>query len=105
QPGNHLISLDDPRYPSRLKEIGDPPLALFVTGDPEVLSTIQLAIVGSRNPSPVGIDNARAFAGTLSASGLVITSGLALGVDGAAHEAALDAGGLTVAVCGTGLDR
>jgi DNA processing protein len=104
QPGHHFLTADDPCYPARLRELGDTP-ALYAIGDPEVLQQPQLAIVGSRHPTPAGLDNTRAFASTLASRGFVITSGLALGVDGAAHEAALSAGGLTVAVCGTGLDR
>jgi DNA processing protein len=101
----HLVTLEDPRYPARLRQTEGAPLALFVLGDPELLALPQLAIVGSRNPTPGGLDNARAFAASLAQAGLVITSGLALGIDGAAHRGALEAGGLTLAVCGTGLDR
>lgn len=102
---HHLIAWDDPRYPPRLKQTEGAPLLLFVAGDPEVLLLPQLAIVGSRNPTPAGLDNARAFAANLARAGLVITSGLALGIDGAAHDGALQGEGLTLAVCGTGLDR
>jgi DNA processing protein len=105
QPGHHLIAPDDTRYPVRLRQIENAPPALFVVGDPEVLAQPQLAIVGSRNPTPAGLDNAQAFAASLARAGLVITSGLALGIDAAAHQGALAAGGLTLAVCGTGLDR
>ena len=104
-PRRHLVSWEDAAYPSALREIASPPPVLFVVGDPDVLGTVQLAIVGSRNPTPQGQGNAKNFAGYLARQGLVITSGLALGVDGIAHQAALDAGGLTIAVCGTGLDR
>ncbi|MGH8552168.1 MAG: DNA-processing protein DprA, partial [Methylococcales bacterium] len=105
QPGHQAVTLDDPRYPSRLKEIAVPPPVLFVTGEVSLLSTPQLAIVGSRNPSPSGIDIARDFAANLCGSGLTITSGMALGIDGAAHEGCLAAGGKTIAVLGTGPDR
>jgi DNA processing protein len=105
QPDHHLITPDDPRYPDRLRQIERTPPSLFVLGDPEVLALPQLAIVGSRNPTPAGVDNAQAFAASLARAGLVITSGLALGIDAAAHQGALAAGGLTLAVCGTGLDR
>jgi DNA processing protein len=88
-----------------LREIPDPPPLLFVHGDPEVLHTPQLAMVGSRNPSVSGSETAREFAYHLATSGLSITSGLAIGIDGASHAGALDAGGITIAVTGTGLDR
>ena len=103
--GNTVLTLLDPDYPPLLREIADPPAFLYVRGDPALLSFPQLAIVGSRNPTPVGRDTARAFARALAGAGLTITSGLALGIDGAAHEGALDAGGHTIAVAGTGLDR
>jgi DNA processing protein len=99
-----LIGHGDPAYPPLLAGIPDPPLALFVRGDVGVLSEPQLAIVGSRNPTPGGRDTAQAFASHLARCGLTITSGLAAGIDAAAHEGALDGGGATVAVCGTGLD-
>ena len=101
----HLLGFDDPRYPELLRGIASPPPVLFVRGDPALLSQPQLAVVGSRAATPQGLDNARAFAAELARRGLVVTSGLALGVDGAAHQGALDAAGATVAVCGTGLDR
>lgn len=104
-PDRHLITRDDPRYPERLRQLEGAPLALFVVGDPELLALPQLAIVGSRNPTPAGLDNAKAFAENLAAAGLIITSGLALGIDAAAHQGALAGKGLTIAVCGTGLDR
>lgn len=105
EPGRSLLTIDDPRYPARLAEIGDPPLALFCIGDPELLGTPQLAIVGARQATPQGLENAQAFAEAAARRALVVTSGLALGIDGAAHRGALAAKGLTVAVCGTGLDR
>ncbi len=101
----HLITLDDPRYPSRLRELPDAPPLLYVVGDPELLTLAQLAVVGSRNPTPDGRADARRFAAHLARCGLVITSGLALGVDGAAHEGALEAEGGTVAVLACGVDR
>lgn len=101
----HLLPLSDPRYPARLRAIGDPPPLLYVEGDPEVLAYPALAIVGTRHPTPAGRETAHAFARHLAASGLIVASGLALGIDAAAHEGALDADGLTVAVAGTGLDR
>ncbi|MFO1354943.1 MAG: DNA-processing protein DprA [Gammaproteobacteria bacterium] len=104
-PDHHLISWDDPRYPALLRQIPDPPVALFVRGDPACLAVPQLAIVGSRNASPGGAATARAFATHLARCGLGITSGLALGIDAAAHAGALAGGGTTVAVLGTGPDR
>jgi DNA processing protein len=105
QPGCHALGLDDPAYPARLREIAHPPPLLFVQGDPDWLNAPQLAIVGSRHASPQGLENAQAFAAELARRGLTITSGMALGIDGAAHAGALAGGGGTVAVCGTGLDR
>lgn len=102
---NHLITLDHPAYPEHLKSFYDPPWALFVKGDPEVLSTIQIAVVGSRNASQIGLQNAFEFSQYLASNGVSITSGLALGVDTQAHKGALNAAGITVAVVATGLDR
>lgn len=102
---HHLIPFDHEDYPSLLRAITSPPAALFVTGDPAVLWHPQIAIVGSRNPTAGGIDHARAFSAELVRLGLSVTSGLASGIDASAHEAALDAGGQTIAVTGTGLDR
>lgn len=102
----HLITLGDPRYPAELLQTQDPPSLLYVLGRPEALQHPQrLAIVGSRNPTPQGVLNARQFAQALGQAGACVVSGLALGVDGAAHEGALEAGALTIAVVGTGLDR
>ncbi len=105
QPGNDLILLDDARYPERLATIPVPPPLLFTRGDVSLLQHPQLAVVGSRHPSQGGRNNAVAFARHLAAAGLGITSGLAMGIDAAAHEGALQAGGITIAVTGTGLDR
>jgi DNA processing protein len=104
EPSHHLLPRDDERYPPLLNDVPSPPAALFVVGDPDVLWRPQLAVIGSRNPTAGGRDNARNFAGELSRRGMTITSGMAAGIDSVAHEAALDAGGLTVAVTGTGLD-
>lgn len=101
----HLVTLHDARYPEWLKTITTPPLALFVRGDAGLLAQPQLAMVGARAATPQGLENARGFAAELSRRGLLITSGLATGVDGAAHQGALDAQVPTLAVCGTGLDR
>ena len=105
QPGHHLITRTDSRYPELLGEIPRPPLALFVNGDPELLGMTQFAVVGSRNPTAGGREHAREFSTYLARAGFVITSGLALGIDGEAHDAVLEAEGATVAVTGTGLDR
>jgi len=102
--GTHLLARPDPRYPSRLAELTDAPLVLYVRGDPGALSDPQLAMVGSRNPTPGARETTLAFARHLAACGLTITSGLAIGIDGAAHEGALEAG-RTLAVMGTGPDR
>lgn len=101
----HFINIQDERYPETLKEVVQAPLALFCQGDVALLGEPQIAIVGARAASPEGLDNARKFASILAKAGLVVTSGLAQGVDGAAHRGALDADGGTIAVCGTGLDR
>lgn len=105
QPGQHLLMWDDPRYPALLAELHDAPPLLFVAGNVGLLEQPQVAVVGSRRASRPGLDTAEAFARSLAGGGLVITSGLALGIDGAAHRAALDVGGRTVAVLGTGLQR
>lgn len=104
-PGHHFIAWEAPLFPPLLKEISDAPVGLYVRGDPALLAAPQLAIVGSRNPTPTGRDNAYEFASHLAKCGLAITSGLAYGIDTAAHEGALaSASGTTIAVCGTGLD-
>jgi DNA processing protein len=103
--GRSLLTWNDPRYPAALREIVLPPVALFCQGDVELLARPQLAIVGARSATPQGLENAHAFAAELTRRGLLVTSGLAQGIDGAAHRGALDAGGATVAVCATGLDR
>ncbi len=101
----HIIALIDSRYPALLKEIPDPPPILFVRGDIDLLTQPQLAMVGSRNPSASGSQLAHDFAASLSRRNLTITSGLALGIDAASHQGALNADGKTIAVAGTGLDR
>ncbi|HEY6087506.1 MAG TPA: DNA-processing protein DprA [Burkholderiaceae bacterium] len=104
-PNHHVLALGDPEYPALLLQTADPPLLLYAQGRLDLLGAPALAVVGSRNPSAQGLDNARAFAGHLSRAGLTIVSGLALGIDGAAHEGGLAGRGSTVAVVGTGLDR
>ncbi len=108
EPGHHLLTLADSAYPPSLLELHDPPLVLYVHGDPASLRRTALAIVGARSATPAGQDNARAFARHLAAHGWCIVSGLAQGIDAAAHEGALQAGpegAGTVAVLGTGIDR
>jgi DNA processing protein len=105
QPNLHCLLFDDPRYPRLLREIPKPPPLLFVRGNPDCLSLPQLAIVGSRSPSGGGAENAERFAAYLAGCGLAVTSGLALGIDAAAHRGALSAGGITIAVMGTGIDK
>jgi DNA processing protein len=101
---HHLVCWGTPAYPMLLAELRDAPIAIYVRGDPELLCMPQLAIVGSRNPTPAGRENARGFASHLGRSGLTITSGLAIGIDAASHEGALPTAGRTIAVCGAGLD-
>ena len=105
QPNHHLLCWDDDDYPALLRRITGPPAALFVDGDPGCLWQPQIAVIGSRNPTSGGLEHARDFAATLARQGMTITSGLASGIDSAAHTAALDAGAKTIAVNGTGLDK
>lgn len=104
QPDCHILVRDDARYPWRLAEIPDPPPLLYVRGDVALLNEPQIAVVGSRNSSSAGDEITRYFARALAERGLVITSGLAVGIDAAAHTGALEAG-RTLAVLGTGADR
>jgi len=103
--GQTILTLADSAYPPALLEIADPPSLLYVRGDPALLKRRNLAIVGSRNATPQGLQTAENFARTLAGHGLGIISGLALGIDAAAHRGALAAGGDTIAVIGTGADR
>ena len=105
EPGHSLMVLGDADYPPRLLATADPPLLLWLQGRRELLGSPSIAVVGSRNPTAQGGDNARAFARALAQAGYTIVSGLALGVDAAAHEGAVEAGGATIAVVGTGLDQ
>lgn len=100
----HILIRDDPRYPPLLAESPSAPVLLFVRGDPGALKDPMLAIVGSRNPTSSGRETTREFASHLAACGLTIASGMAIGIDAAAHEGALE-NGRTVAVLGTGPDR
>jgi DNA processing protein len=99
-----MVSMDDPSYPPRLKEIYDPPLILRVRGNAEVLTKPGIAMVGTRHPTPYGSGMAERLACDLAAQGLVIISGMARGVDTASHRGAISAKGKTVAVFGTGVD-
>ncbi len=105
EPNHHLLTLHHPDYPPLLREIHNAPPVLFIHGNPALLSTKQLAIVGTRHPSSDGNKAAKEFAEYLSHQGFTITSGMALGIDGASHWGALTATGKTIAVAGTGLDR
>ena len=106
-PDHRIITLADKEYPQRLLESADPPSLLYVNGDPAYLNHPAIGIVGSRNATPQGLENARAFSKVLADAGFSIVSGLALGIDAAAHEGALrsDTRSGTIAVIGTGIDR
>lgn len=103
--GNSILLLNDKAYPPLLKEIYDPPMVLFVRGSLDILSAPQLAIVGARKPTKEGLYNSQLFATELSIAGLVVTSGLALGIDHAAHYASVKAQKPTIAILGTGLNE
>lgn len=105
--GEHrqVLAPGDAAYPEPLLQTADPPLLLYLQGRAELLASRSLAVVGSRQPSAQGLDHARSFARALGERGYTIVSGLALGIDAAAHEGALDAGAPTIAVMGTGPDR
>ncbi|MBI3376084.1 MAG: DNA-protecting protein DprA [Betaproteobacteria bacterium] len=103
-PGRYIIPLSDPAYPRLLYEIPDPPTLLFARGRLELADKAALAVVGSRNATPQGLANAESFAKSLSAAGLAVVSGLALGIDTAAHRGGLAGAGSTLAVLGTGVD-
>ena len=107
QSGHHLIQLEDDDYPESLREIHDPPPLLFAAGDRHCLSQQKLlvAMVGARKASQYGLNQARKMAAELADRGITIVSGLALGIDAASHEGALETGGITIAVLGTGCDR
>ena len=105
EPGNRILTLADLEYPQALLAGADPPVLLYAKGDVALLNRPMLAIVGSRNATRQGEENAAAFAEALSAAGLTIVSGMALGIDAAAHRGGLKGPGGTVAVVGTGPDR
>ncbi len=104
QPGCSIVTLGDAAYPARLLETPDPPSLLYIRGNPDLLQRPSLAIVGSRNATAQGVRNAERFARAFSEAGLTIVSGLALGIDGAAHRGALEGRASTAAVLGTGVD-
>lgn len=104
-PDHHVLCIDQPEYPLLLRQIHDAPSILFVKGQPEALRLPQLAVVGSRHPTRAGLKDCHDFSVHLARQGFAITSGLALGIDGAAHSAALDAGGITLAVLAHGMQQ
>ncbi len=101
----HILTISDKDYPQQLLNITDPPPILYICGDTTILNNSQIAVVGSRNPTPAGVAASKEFSEQLSKQGLIITSGLASGIDANAHIGAISAGGNTIAVCGTSLDR
>lgn len=101
---NHLLTLADDDYPRSLMEIADPPIVMYLKGRRELIATPGLAVVGSRNATPGGMQIAESFSQALSTAGLAIVSGMALGIDAAAHRGGLSARGSSIAVIGTGLD-
>lgn len=103
-PGQHLLTLADPRYPPMIAALPDPPPVLYLRGDPEALNRPAIALVGSRNATRDGLEIAQSVASAFARTGIVIASGLAAGIDSAAHRGALAAGGLTVGFIGTGAD-
>jgi len=103
-PDHHLVTLKDDNYPPLLKAIDDAPLLLFVHGDPTLLHSIQLAVVGSRNPSTGGMQTAREFSGQLAQCGMTVTSGMAVGIDYNSHVGVMSVNGKTIAILGNGPD-
>jgi len=102
--GAQLISIQDARYPRRLREIFDPPIVLFAIGRTEIMPTASIGVVGTRNPTPYGMAAAERLSADLTRAGLTIVSGMARGIDACAHQAALKEGGETIAVLGCGVD-
>ena len=102
--GARMVSIQDPLYPQRLRNIYDPPLVLFVRGRVELLDSLGIGMVGTRRPTPYGMAAVERLSGDLVRAGLTINSGMARGIDTAAHKAALAAGGNTIAVLGCGVD-
>ncbi len=104
-PGHYLVPLGHPHYPQLLAAIPDPPALLYVDGQPHILNDTSIAIVGSRQPTPGGRETAQSMAAQLAATGMAVVSGLAEGIDSAAHHGALRGQGVTIAVFGNGIDR
>ncbi len=104
-PNNHIVTLSDPDYPQALLSAFDPPMLLYVKGRRELLNRPALAVVGSRNATSQGLGNAEAFSRAASAAGLCIVSGMAQGIDAAAHAGGLRERGSSIGVVGTGLDK
>jgi len=102
--GHHLLVLGQANYPSLLAQIADPPVLLFCRGNLDALDQFKIAMVGSRNPTNMGVKHAEQFARQLASIGIAVTSGLALGIDGASHRGALSVDGITLAVLGSGCD-
>lgn len=105
KPQHHILAFPHDHYPARLREISDPPAVLFVKGNPALLNGQQLAVVGSRNPSFYGKQAAKSFAANIAKQNIIVTSGLATGIDGISHEATLSVNRPTIAVTGSGQDR
>lgn len=104
EPGNHILTLADADYPQALLNIADPPVLLYIKGRAELLAASSLAVVGSRNATVQGIQNSERFSEAASRAGLTVVSGLALGIDAAAHQGGLRGNGASIAVIGTGID-
>jgi len=103
--GAQLISLSEPKYPMMLRQTFDPPIILWVKGNPSAISKPGIAVVGTRNPGRYGLNQAEEWSRKICGAGLSINSGLAYGIDAKAHKTAIDSGGTTVAVLGSGIDR
>ena len=103
-PGRSVLGFSDPRFSRLLREIPNPPTVIYCEGELALLGQPAIAVVGSRNPTPVGCESAMHFAGAIGDHRVTVVSGLALGIDGVAHRGALDTAGSTIAVCATGLD-
>ena len=103
-PGRSVLGFSDPRFSRLLREIPNPPTVIYCEGELALLGQPAIAVVGSRNPTPVGCESAMRFAGAIGDHRVTVVSGLALGIDSVAHRGALDTAGSTIAVCATGLD-